>query len=71
MKKTFFFLGIFVMLLGTLWLLQGLGIVVMQPVLCFANCDYVQGPSALWAAIGVSSLVAGLVAIFFSFTRRP
>lgn len=60
-------------LLGGLWLLQGLGIVHLRPILCFANCQPVQGPSTAWALIGAFALVAGILAIRFARTRgsRP
>ena len=71
MKKTSFFIGLIAVLLGGLWLLQGLGIVHLRPVLCFADCDPIQGPSATWAVIGVAVLAAGGVAVFWSVQRRP
>ena len=47
------------MLLGGLWLMQGLGIVHLRPLLCFADCAPVQGPSAQWAVIGAITLAVG------------
>jgi hypothetical protein len=47
MKKTIYFsAGLGAALLGALWLLQGLGIVQMQPILCFVDCTPIQGASA-------------------------
>lgn len=71
MKKTiYFFTGLVAALLGGLWLLQGLGIVQMQPILCFANCEPVQGASVTWAVIGAAVLAAGGCALFWSLKAR-
>ena len=71
MKKMAFFAGLIAALLGGLWLLQGLGIVYLRPILCFADCVPVQGPSATWAIIGAGVLAFGGTAVFWSFKRRP
>ena len=71
MKITSFLVGLLAALLGGLWLLQGLGIVHLQPVLCFADCDPVQGPSNAWALIGAAVLALGVAALFWSVQRRP
>lgn len=60
--------GVVLAPLGGLWLLQGLGIVRLQPILCFADCSTIQGPSFIWAAVGVVSLAAGSVAMWWSQT---
>lgn len=70
MKKIAFGVGIVAFLLGGLWLLQGLGIVQMQPLLCFADCEPVQGVSVTWAVIGAAVLVAGGSALFWSLKPR-
>ncbi len=71
MKKTIcFFAGLAAALLGGLWLLQGLGIVHMRPILCFADCVPVQGASAIWAVIGAGVLAVGGAAMFWSVKRR-
>jgi hypothetical protein len=54
-------------LLGGLWLLQGLGIVQIRPILCFADCAPVQGPSTRWAVIGA---VTGTIGGFGVFRLR-
>lgn len=63
-------LGVIAVLLGGLWLLQGLGIVHMRPILCFADCGPVQGPSSGWAVAGAVTIMIGGLAIFWS-RRRP
>jgi hypothetical protein len=50
-------------LLGGLWLVQGLGLVQIRPILCFAECEPVQGPSAVWAVLGVLLMAAGVFGI--------
>jgi hypothetical protein len=70
MKKTALVIGVISVLLGGLWLLQGLGVVHVRPILCFADCAPIQGASSVWAAIGFVLLTAGIVAIFFS-RRSP
>ena len=70
MKKIAFFVGLVAALLGALWLLQGLGIVQMRPILCFAHCDPLQGPSATWAVIGAAVFATGCAAVFWSLKPR-
>ncbi len=70
MRKTPFALGVVAASLGILWLLQGLGIVSIRPILCFANCAPVQGPSAIWAIIGAVMVAVGGAAVTWSFQRR-
>ncbi len=69
MKKTIRFIGVIGALLGGLWLLQGLGVVHVRPILCFADCTAIPGASSVWATIGFLLLSAGIIAIFSS--RRP
>ncbi len=70
MKKIALFVGLMAALLGGLWLLQGLGIVHLRPILCFADCVPVQGPSATWAVIRAVVLVTGGAVMLWSL-RRP
>ena len=62
--------GIIAVLLGGLWLLQGLGIVQVRPILCFADCAPVQGPSLVWAVVGAVVLVVGGFGVLWS-RKRP
>ena len=57
-------------LLGGLWLLQGVGAERLRPIFCFADCAPLQGPSATWAITGFLVLAAGGFGIFFSRRRR-
>ncbi len=69
MKIVGLIMGTAAVLLGGLWFLQGVGLVHLRPVLCVANCETLQGPSPIWAAIGFALAAAG-VAILFRATRR-
>ena len=62
--------GVLGVLLGGLWMLQGLGLVHLRPILCFANCEPVQGPSALWAIVGAIVFTMGIFALRSSRARR-
>jgi hypothetical protein len=66
MKKIAFVVGVISILLGGLWLLQGLGVVHIRPILCFADCEPIQGASRAWAITGFLMVTAGAIAIFFS-----
>lgn len=63
--------GILGFLLGGLWLLQGLGIVHLRPILCFADCAPLQGPSVTWAVIGAVTLAAGGIGVAWSRRQKP
>ena len=69
MKRIALVVGVLSVLLGGLWLLQGLGVVHVRPILCFANCAPVQGPSSTWATTGAFALAAGVLAILYSRKR--
>jgi hypothetical protein len=53
--------GMVLILLGLLWILQGADVVRIRPILCVADCQPVNGGSPGWLAIGVVTLVVGLV----------
>lgn len=52
-------------MLGTLWLLLGLGIVHLRPILCFVDCGPIQGPSVTWAIIGAITVAGGGLGAFW------
>ena len=62
--------GVICVLLGGLWLLQGLGAVRLEPILCVANCEAIQGVSPAWAAIGGLTAAAGAAALAYAAKRR-
>ena len=71
MKKIIFCFGLLAALLGGLWLLQGLGLVNIRPILCFADCVPIQGPSTTGVVVGTIALAVGGAAMFWSIKRRP
>jgi hypothetical protein len=69
MKTATLVIGVICAALGGLWLLQGLGLVHLRPILCFADCAPLQAASARWAIAGLLVLAAGVAAIVFAL--RP
>lgn len=65
MKITMLIFGVIAILLGGLWLLQGLGLVHVRPILCFADCAAIQSASPTWAIIGGVTFGIGGLAIFW------
>ena len=70
MTKLVLVAGVMSVLLGGLWLLQGLDLVHVRPILCFADCVPLQGPSPTWAIIGFFAVTGGVLAILYSANRR-
>lgn len=64
-------LSVIAMLLGALWLLQGLGLVHLRPILCFADCTPIQGPSTTWAVIGAVAVLIGGSGVFWFRSQLP
>ncbi len=56
-------LGVLVALLGMLWIVQGLGIIQIDPILCVADCEPITGRSVQWTVIGVIALLVGIVTV--------
>ncbi len=69
MKTLAFCLGLLAAAVGGLWLLQGIGVVHLRPILCFAECDELQGRSTAWALVGILMLVVGVVAVWWSWKQ--
>lgn len=61
--------GAFVGLLGLLWLVQGVGLVEMRPILCVANCEPITGGSVTWAVVGSITLVVGAAIVWVGLRR--
>jgi hypothetical protein len=70
MNKIIVVAGVFSLLLGGLWVLQGLGLVHIRPILCFADCEPIQGASLTWIIIGTFFVAAGVLAMVLSLKRR-
>ena len=62
-------LGACAVALGGLWLLQGLGLARLRPILCFVDCAGIQCPSATWAIIGALTLIVGALAMVWALRR--
>lgn len=60
-------LGTVGVLLGGMWLLQGVGVLHLRPILCFAACEPIQQPSTTWTAIGLGVGVLGVAALACSY----
>jgi hypothetical protein len=56
-------LGVIATLLGMLWLVQGLGIIQIDPVLCAGDCEPITGGSVEWTVIGAITLLVGSVLV--------
>ncbi|AUV84262.1 hypothetical protein C2R22_21080 (plasmid) [Salinigranum rubrum] len=52
--------GAIVAFLGTLWLVQGLGLVEIEPLLCVGDCEPITGGSMRWTAIGTVAILGGI-----------
>jgi len=63
-------IGVLAASLGGLWLLQGIGIVNIEPIICVAECRAIQGPSFVWTAVGFLAFMAGAVMVFRSLRRH-
>lgn len=61
--------GAFIAFLGLLWVLQGVAILQMRPILCVANCEPVEGGSLVWAAVGTIAFIVGIGITFISVRR--
>ena len=62
--------GAVALLLGGLWLVQGAGLVTIEPIACVADCETLTGPSPQWAITGALTLAAGAALLWFSLFRR-
>ena len=70
MKILALVLGVVAVLLGGLWLLQGLGLVYLEPIACVGECDTLEGPSPLWVGIGLVVFSVGAAAVWWGLRRR-
>ena len=70
MRVLLLVVGVAVSLLGGLWLVQGLGLVTIRPILCVADCEPLEGASPTWAIIGGLALALGGLAIAYALRRR-
>lgn len=61
--------GVVLAMLGLLWFLQGTGLVRICPVLCFADCECVEGGSLFWMVAGAIAFAIGAILTWFSVRR--
>ena len=55
--------GAAVGLLGVLWLVQGLGLIEIGPILCVADCEPITRESTQWTVIGMIALILGFTIV--------
>ncbi len=70
MKTIALIIGLIGTFLGGFWTLQGLGVVHVRPILCFADCAPVQEASSAWVITGSLVMAAGVLAVLVSLKRR-
>ena len=63
-------LGAVAVLLGGLWFLQGIGLVIIEPIACVGDCATLEGPSVPWAIAGVVAMLVGSAAFWLAWRRR-
>lgn len=62
-------IGLILAFLGLLWFLQGIAILNLCPVLCFADCECITGGSLLWEIAGAITLIIGIAIVYLSLKR--
>lgn len=62
-------IGLILASLGLLWFLQGIAILTLCPVLCFADCECITGGSLLWEIAGAITLIIGIAIVYLSVKR--
>jgi hypothetical protein len=73
MKLRTWFFAIFAFIfisLGGFWFLQGVGVLNVCPILCFADCTCVEGGSVAWGLIGAASFLIGCACAARVLSRR-
>jgi hypothetical protein len=63
------FIGLILAALGLLWFLQGIAILNVCPVLCFADCECIRGGSSFWEVLGGIALIMGIAIVCLSLKR--
>jgi hypothetical protein len=62
-------IGLILVALGLLWFLQGIAVLSLCPILCFAECECLTGGSLFWAVTGAITLIMGMVIISLGLKR--
>ena len=68
--RLLFVVGLLSAMLGCLWLLQGLGLLHIRPILCFADCEPIETRSLLWALLGFALAALGSLVAAHSLRHR-
>lgn len=70
MRIAILVVGVLALLLGGLWLVQGLGLVRIEPIACVGDCETIEGFNPGWAIAGAVLAVLGALAIRHGLRRR-
>jgi hypothetical protein len=62
--------AIIAILLGTFWFLQGVEILNVCPILCFADCACIEGGSLFWGLAGAVVFILGILTVFISMKHK-
>lgn len=69
MKWIIIILGVLLFALGSLWFLQGTGLLTVAPIACVGECKPLEGPSMPWAVAGAAVMAIGGAIILFAGRR--
>jgi hypothetical protein len=72
MKRIYFvgvIIGVIIALFGLMWFLQGAGLLIVCPMLCFVDCECVTGGSLFWEIIGAITFIIGMIIAGVSVSR--
>ena len=60
-KVALLVIGVVLILLGSLWTLQGADVIHVRPILCVTNCKPLTGGSVSWLIAGIVVLLLGVL----------
>ena len=63
-------ISIVAIILGGFWFLQGIGILNVCPILCFADCACIEGGSQIWAVVGAGVFTIGILTIIVTMRHK-
>ena len=63
-------IGLILAALGLLWFLQGIAILNLCPVLCFADCECITGGSSFWEVAAGIMLIIEIVIVCLRLKRQ-
>jgi len=63
--------GLLASVVGSNWLLFGVGLVATKNIICFDVCnDYNYGPNQFWMYLGGCVLLSGVLVLVWGFGRK-